>query len=198
MNRQINRHKKLPFYSSGMISLVLLPFLCLLYYNKQKVFEIPRVMEVIWYGKNSNCYFLEDYSEEFSLLVHPKRKFSEINLTGNKLNDEQTLEFAQNKIKNLVSTNDTINGVHFHFSKFSKFSSLVRALEICKIEKVNFFVPRDNDIWVFNYKPLPKPKDEILYSMTCGGTSQLMDEKFRIKSADEIEICLSPLIDWTN
>ncbi len=168
MKLQIKRHTKLPFYSSGMISLVLMPFLCLWYFNKQKVFEIPRVMEVNWYSKLGSSYFLEAYSEEFAQLIHPKRKYTEINLTGDKMKDQQNLEFAQVKIKILASTNDTINGVHFHFSRFSKFSTLIRALEICKIEKVKFYVPRDNDIWIFNYTPHLKPKDEFLYPMDCG------------------------------
>ena len=165
MQIKINRHRKRLFYTAGLISLILLPTLCIFYLYKHKAFEKQRVIEVNWWteewGKRS--------MEEYSFKIYPKRNFIEINITGNDLENKVKLDFARLQIRKLISTQDTTQGVHFHFNEHSKFWTFIRAIDICIIEKAKMFVLKDNDLWIFILAPRPKPKaEEIKAIMVCG------------------------------
>ena len=147
------RKRKLP-YPTGMLSLALLPLLCIAYMYTHHVFDDPRMMEITWWNKDWYTYRLQKPPFD----IHPEREFVEINLTGNKAEDEAKLAFAQLAIRELVSTNDTTTGVHFKFEDHAKYSGFVRALNILTIEKASTYAPYKNHIWVFNYPALKEEK----------------------------------------
>lgn len=141
MVRQTDRHKKRLYYLPGLISLVLLPTLCIWNLDKQKAFDVPRVMEITWWNK----------IEELPFLVHPDIEFIDINITGDDKQDKIKLDLAQLDVRQIVATKDTTKGVHFHFDDHAKYWTLIRALDICGTEHAKTYVPNDNDVWVYNY-----------------------------------------------
>ncbi len=145
----IRRHKKRLYYTSGIISLVLLPILCVWYLQKQKAFEKPRVLEINWW------FNWNKHSDDFSFDVHPERRFVEIKLTGDDNENIIRLNYSQLEVRKPIESKDTTTGVHFIFEDNSKYWTFIRAVDICKIEKAVYFVPKDNDLWVFNYAPRP-------------------------------------------
>lgn len=159
-----NRHRKRFFYPAGLISLILLPTLCIFYLYKHKAFEKSGVIEINWWteewGKRS--------MEEYSYRIYPQRNFIDINITDNALENKIKFDFARLEIRKLIATQDTTIGVHFHFNEQSKYWAFIRAIDICKIEKANVFVPKDNDLWIFNFVPRPKLKTEEMSTIMCG------------------------------
>lgn len=159
-----NRHRKRLFYPAGLISLILLPTLCIFYLYKHKAFEKPRAIEINWWAEEWGKFSMEEYSFK----IYPKRNFIDINITSNNLENKIKLDFARLEIRNLISTQDTTKGVHFHFDEQSKYWTFIRAIDICKIEKANVFVAKENDLWIFNFVPRPKPKAEEITAIMCG------------------------------
>ena len=183
MQIRINRHRQRLFYSTGLISLILLPILCIFYLNKHKAFEKQRVVEVNWWTEEWAKRSMEEYPYE----IYPKRNFIDINITGNDLENKIKLDFARLQIRKLISSQDTTKGVHFHFDEHSKFWTLIRAIDICKIEKAKMFVLKDNDLWIFIFEPRPKPiVEEIKEIMYCGnGRMNYIVEKSQVEVTNE-------------
>jgi hypothetical protein len=180
---RINRYRKRFFYPAGLISLILLPTICIFYFYKHKAFEKLRVIEINWWTEEWGKRSMDEYSFE----VYPKRKYIDINITGNDLENKIKLDFARLQIRKLVSTKDTTKGVHFHFDEQSKFWTFISAINICKIEKAKMFVPKDNDLWIYIFAPRPKPKaEEIKPIMLCGnGRMNFILEKSKEEVAKE-------------
>ena len=75
-----------------------------------------------------------------------------------------------------MATQGSGKGVHFHFKDNSKYWTLIRALDICDIENVQTYVPKDNDIWVYHITPRPetpaeKERNKNLVRPICGNSS---------------------------
>lgn len=174
-----SRPKKRFFYPAGLISLILLPALCIFYLYKHKAFEKPRVIEINWWTEEWGKLSMQEYSYE----IHPQRNFIDINITGNDKENKIKLDFAHLEIRKLIATQDTTTGVHFYFDEQSKYWTFIRAIDICKIEKAKVFVLKDNDLWIFNFAPRPKLKMEDIGFVMCGTGS--MNYNYE-KSPEEI------------
>ena len=138
------RSSKLLYYPAGLISLVFLPILCIWYLYQNKAFEKIVALEITWWAPSLQLYNPHIYPKENHFYKH----YIDINLTGNDSEDKKKLEDAQLKIRNLVSSQDTTSVVHFHFSDNANYWTLIKAIDICFIEKANHFFPFGNDIWV--------------------------------------------------
>lgn len=178
----IPRYRKRLYYPAGLISLILLPTLCIWFLDKNKAFNKPSAIEINWWNEEWKKHNLDEYP----YMVHPERKFVDINLTENDKENKIKLAFAHLEIRRLISTNDTINAIHFHFENNAKYWTLIRALDICIIEKAKTYVPKGSDLWVFNFVPRPKHKIEDEFISVCGN-SMLMDNISVFKSTEEIE-----------
>lgn len=108
--------------------------------------------------------------EEISILknsvkkIKSFRKYNEIRFTNNEDDDRLRFKYAQLEIKNMVSTNDTLTGFHFSLHKQTRYWQLVKIIDICTLEKVDFRFG-ENDIWVF-YK-MPVTTNELKNSFFC-------------------------------
>lgn len=139
------RTRRKLYYPVGLLSLAILPMLCMWKLNSYHVFDDLRVLDVTWSPKPE-----EIDSSLYPIYRTPNRMYIDINLTGNTEEDNIKLNFAQLEIRNIKATHNTIKGIHFHFSSEAKYSSFVRAINICKIENANQYIASRNNIWVAN------------------------------------------------
>lgn len=127
------------WYPAGAISLILLPVFCLLYFKHGGVFEKPHAMRV---------YCMEKPGAKPSSLdfIPLKRNDLEITLNGDDQEAKIKLDFARVFVKQMVSEQDTVNGIRFKFTEKAKYWMFVRALDICKVENAPPFVTLENDV----------------------------------------------------
>lgn len=151
------------FFPIGLISLILLPIICIWYLNKINAFKEERCLTIAV----SNKFWEELSLKEYGFRIYPKRNYIEIDLTGNENDDNIRLNFAELEIRQFVKIQDTINGIRFHFDDTAKYWTLIRAIDICNSEGANIYNFYGNDMWVFN---LPKPKQTgiAIEPMFCG------------------------------
>ena len=83
----------------------------------------------------------------------PKRNYIDINITGDKENDEMKLDFAHLKIRDIISHNNYTNGVHFKFGDSSEYWSLIKAIDILRFEQAKTYILIDNNLWFFQSLP---------------------------------------------
>ena len=107
------------------------------------------------------------FSDQLPFRVHPQRKFIDINITGNDTTDKIKLDFAQIEIRDLVSTNDTTKGIHFHFDATSHYNAFVQVLNVILKEKQQYYTAYHDDIWIYYF--IPQAKSKIDYRPVCGG-----------------------------
>lgn len=161
--------------------MILLPTLCIWYLDKHRAFDKFGVIEIMWWSPNLH----RDNPDFFPKESHPNKNYTDINLTGNDQDDKMKLDYAQLLIRELVLSQDTSKGVHFRFSDKSKYWTLIKAIDICKIEKAKVYIPYENDIWVLNPKP-DNPSEVKPKTVVCG-TSLLSNCIPYVKSDKEIE-----------
>ena len=170
-------NRKKIYYVPGIISLTLLPILFIVSAQKEikrKTFTAltVRLIDTTAY----NILFNDPDIPKKSFL--PKRNFVEINLTGENEKDNIKLDFARLRIREITSQNDSINGVHFKFGDSSKYWTYVKAFDILTSEKVERYLPINNDIWFYHTPP--------------DTTSQI----FGCVMFDCVSISLEPKISW--
>lgn len=95
-----------------------------------------------------------------------KRNFLHIKLSGDNKTDLIKLNHSQLIIRKIVQNKDSINGVFFHFSDTARYWTLVKALDICKIENINLYAPYKNDLCIYYI-----PSDNIPM-FVCGTDSE--------------------------
>ena len=140
----------LVWYRPGMISLLLLPTLCLLYLREKGIFQEYRLLPVFRITKE----FYEPQKSEWVTFVRPpERQDLEILLDGNEGQAKTKLETAQRFLNQLVNQRDTVGGVQLKFGDRAKYWMFVRALNICKIEKAQHFVTLENSVRAYYQEP---------------------------------------------
>jgi hypothetical protein len=162
-------HKKL-YYTSGLISLLLLPILCVLYLQKTKVFEPEYVIELnMWTPDMSDGWIRGGYN----YYIHPQRNYINIDLTGNEKEDRTKLDFVQLQMRDLLKKKDTVSGIHIVFDNQSKYWALIETLNICLKEKARTYVLVGNEFWFFNYYPEPVITKKVVIGpiFSCGTVS---------------------------
>ncbi|WP_157486040.1 hypothetical protein [Flavobacterium soli] len=125
----------------------------------------------IWDGKE------EDIGTKGITKFLNSKKYTVVNLTGDNSSDKIKLDIAKKNVRKLILSNDTINGIKFHFETKSEYWTFIRVLDILTIEKAKFYVPYKNDIWFTNPKPAKKNKDlKPLEFFDCGYTPLYSNE----------------------
>ncbi len=151
------RIRKRIFYVPGLISLVLLPVFCYCYIYRLK----PRTnLKTMVVAVPENAERLARFGKS-DFWVCPKRDYEDLNITGDNIDDRIKLRYGQLEIQQIFAQKDTTKGVHFHFGDKSKYWALVRALDICKREKAQFYMLKDNDLWVPYTVPYVPVKDTL-------------------------------------
>ncbi len=177
-------------YPPGLISLVLLPILCIWQLNKVPIPAKEKAMQIILWDKDVRYPELLKFKKPI-----PKRKNFVINISGVSIEDEINLRIGRLAIRKLLLSNDTVHGVDFHFTSSAKYWALVRAFDLCRIEKAKTYWYINDDILVFNEVPLTKIEQRDLDSayakipkLFCGNASPgFYDNLIQIKSKEQIE-----------
>jgi len=153
------------FYIPGIISLTIVPFIFFFYSNRLKKALHQGVIPVFWY----NPALSRNNPEVFSGEYPPKRNYIDITLTGDNQSDSIKLNFSQIRLRELLSSNDSLNGIHFKFGDTSQYWSFIKALDICRIEKAKTYLPYESSIWVYHIPP-----DTTIQTFVCGSSSTLI------------------------
>lgn len=158
---------KRPRYIPGIISLIFLPFIFIItaknYYRTHDINVIP----IVWVDLEL-MEFHSDFFESYRGHYPPKRDYTTIELNGDSHTDEIKLQFAQITIRELLSSNDTLKGVHFLFGDRSNYGSFIKAIDICRVEKAKTYMPHENNVWFYNLPAIPVDTTQKIPAISCG------------------------------
>ncbi len=184
------RNRTKIFYPAGLISLILLPILCIWNLNKQKAFEKIGALEVAYFYHNE----LEEYSNLTSFKkAISSRNYIEIEFTGNKKDDNIIFEYAKVKIKKLIKSKDTLNGIHFKFTEKAKYWHFVKAVDICQ-QKNQYPIMDENNIWFSYYTPSIEEKKDYIW--VCGTNDAIRIVEAKAEKIIEFDNYLSKKINY--
>ena len=153
-----------------MISLLLLPVLCLWHFYSQKSFEIERAMDLGLPNKVTDAQLVKDYP----LLT--KRNYKEFIFNGSLDSDKEDLTEFQDSLRHFNTIKDTINGIKLHFGKRMNYEVFIRVLDILTNENTPTYMPYKNELIIINGAPSDiekeRKKREARYGkpsvMSCG------------------------------
>ena len=183
----MRKTKKIKYYSSGLISILLLPIFCILFLKNTDAFQEYRAIDLampdkIWEKDNA------EESQYINSYLNSK-KYSIVNLTGDKESDEVKLKIASENVKKIILTKDSINGIKFHFSKTAQYLSFIRVLDIMADNKVSFYFLRNNTMWFTNIQLRPfvnSKKQKMPERMNCD--TQYMNQKIDEQKVENFDV----------
>ena len=170
------RQRRLPWYRPGMISLALLPILCLFHLKEKGVFREYRLMPVFRITKE---FYEPPKSEGVIYFKPPERQDLEIWLNGNEEQARANLDAAQYFLHQLVIEQDTVKGIHFKFSNEAKYWMFVRALDLCRIDEAQHFVTLENNIRAYFQELKTPDPSTILRPLLMGCIAWNKDDSDR-------------------
>ena len=130
------KHRKL-FYVPGMISLVLIPVLCLYHINSKDYLKQYVSIDILL----SDSFMVPDTSDFHKLIpIHPKRNIEKYYFDGNEKSDTNKLKLLQNRISKFVAEKDSLNSIKIFFGKKMSYETYINILDIVFIEKVNEYL----------------------------------------------------------
>lgn len=179
---KISIRKKI-YYIPGLISLTVLPILFISFAQKDLRNKSLQVLTVFQIDTTKLNNLLQGTDLPKSSFL-PKRNFIEINIDGNNENDKMKLDFARIRIREIVSNNDDINGIHFRFGDSSQYWSFVKAIDILASENAKRYLTINNDIWVYQIPP------DTIRSNTfrCGTIYEEVFEEQQVSSWTKFQI----------
>jgi|GEM_PF-3518076 len=147
------------YYIPGWISLLLLPVFCIQYLNKFNHKE--RFIELNFAERyDPHNIEKEEYRKPFdtTMLSTPEniRNYEFIELDSNRVDNKKKLNLFRDKVKKIILTNDTVNGIHLRFGKGSKLGEYIEAINISAFsDTVNIYIPFENNLWYLhkNFDP---------------------------------------------
>jgi hypothetical protein len=180
----MRKHNKKIYYSAGLISIILLPIICILHLKSIDAFTHYGVMNFqMWDGKEENIG-----TKGISEFLNSK-KYTIVNLTGNNNSDKTKLNIAEKNVRKLILSNDSVSGIKFHFGEKSEYWTFIRVLDILANEKAKFYVPYKDDIWFTNPKPRKINKNlKHIKPIYCGYRPYYINESESIKWGEIKEI----------
>jgi hypothetical protein len=156
-------NKRKSYYTGGLISLILLPILCIGYFQNSKIFEEYYAFDVARY--NDEWFKDNGFLKTDLLLI---RKFRIIELNGDDAKTKTQFDKVRYELKEIIAKSDTINGLIIRFSDNTKYSSFVKALEICRTEDLRSYLYYD-DLYVFQTLPTKNVAEDVPVFI-CGNT----------------------------
>lgn len=147
-NAMVRRSKI--YYVPGMISLIFLPIFYIYFASielkSRTITSIPLVLADTLYVKQHPKVF-----EKFRGHYPPKRTYTLIELTGNHEIDLAKLKYAQIRIKEILISNDTINGLHFKFNSKSEYGMFVKIIDLLRLEGAKSYMLLDYSLWFYQH-----------------------------------------------
>jgi hypothetical protein len=158
----INKTRR-TYYLPGMISLVCMPLLLyFFFYSYQRESNQTALQLFVW-----DPVLNTKYPELFTKLQPPRRNYIDIGLTGDNNADKVKLDFAQVRLREITTQQDSINGIHFSFGDSAQYWTFVKAVDMCYAEKVKNFIPSGNNLWALYIPPEPVSED-MSETFICG------------------------------
>ena len=142
----MERKRKKRYYH--ILDILVLACLALLLYTTNFNYRTSvhqRAIELFWF----DWKFIKKYPDIFRGPYPPKRYYIDINLTGEKKSDKTKLDFSQIRLREILSRNDSVYGIHYYFDDSSEYGSFIKALDICRIEQAKTYMPYENHLWVY-------------------------------------------------
>lgn len=147
-----NPKRKKIFYVPGIISLAIIPLIFSHY--AQNAIQVRSITTLpIFMADTSLFSKFPELFARFDGHIPPRRNYLDIIITGSNPNDEIKLDFVRVRVKEMISQNDLLNGIHFKFQKTSRFGAYVRVIDLLRSEGAKTFMPLNDDIWFYNLKP---------------------------------------------
>jgi biopolymer transport protein ExbD len=161
---RIKRRKN--YYTPGIISLTILPFVLMYFANKEIKARTVGVIPIFL----ANTSLAKKYPEWFTKFrghFPPERNYVDIDFTGNIQNDKTNLDFAQLRIRKTLLQNDSTNGVHFIFSNNSQYGTFVKAIDILRFEGAKSYMSLDYDLWFYHFPIDTSTKQSDIKCFLC-------------------------------
>ena len=176
----MKKYRKI-YYVPGMISLILLPVLCIFYLDKH-YYEECCIEIVVPEKYNPTRYTNTPKGLRFdtTLLSIPenRRIYTTFEFNGNDEINKIRLDSSTTLLKQIILTEDTINGVRFILGDSAKYSTFIEILDLCFTDSFPTFVPYENDVWWLYTKKSEEIKQRI---------REIKKEKERIRELPPIE-----------
>jgi hypothetical protein len=153
------------YYVPGMISLIFLPILCVWYLEKNK--NVERCIEILYpykYTGPHNEYSLCSHRFDTTCLSEDcnRRIYSEIKLSGNRHADSIDINKFEHNVLDIISKDDTINGILLTFHNNSDYSFLITAIDICRKDSLlPVYVLYENHLWFWHSQYVVKNKSNF-------------------------------------
>jgi hypothetical protein len=180
----MRKHNRKIYYSAGLISIILLPILCILHLKSIDAFTDYRSIDLqIWDGKEDNIR-----PNGVAKYLNSK-KYTIVNLNGNNSSDKTKLYKAKKLVHKLILSKDSINGLKFHFGEKSEYWTFISVLNILIEENAEFYVPYKSDIWFANPKPRKiNKKTRYINIVHCGNGYNYISQSESINWSDIKEL----------
>lgn len=168
---------RLPFYFPGFVSLIGIPLVLLFIQSqikkRQNLWAIPLVTADREFFENSQSVFTA-----FRGSFVPKRMYEDFQVGESEKENIRQLEEAMVLIREINSTSDTVNGVHFHFGNKSQYGDFVRLIDSLRISNVKTYLTYDSETWVYMLPKIEDEKKQELVLMECvSGTMIVKEDK---------------------
>lgn len=163
--------KRKLFFPSGLISLVLLPIICLIYIYQNNGFKNENILSLYFWNLNMS----DQYKQSFNSYIQ-RKKYEHYFLTKNEQKNIAIFNLAEKSIKKLVNSRDTIHGIHFSIDDNTEFKTFIDVINLCKVENVKVYIPNENDIWIMNPMLKETKKEELHYCNPNLGNSTVIDQ----------------------
>ncbi|QBZ99164.1 hypothetical protein [Flavobacterium sangjuense] len=159
------KHRKL-FYVPGMISLLLIPVLCMWFLYSRDYLKVYTAVNV---ALSDGFYKFNSSNPSKPIKIYPKRKIENFILNGDEVNNEIQLSNARKRIKQLFAENDSINAVKIILGKKTKYKFFVDILDALAQDYVPTYVVNDNYFFVVYFPPEHKYKKiKSMHPLGCG------------------------------
>jgi hypothetical protein len=151
------------YYVPGMISLIFLPLICCLYLNKfhkkeERSIELsmPARYDPKLDHKNKIVF-------DTTCLSWPenRRNYTIIDI-DNSAKNQKNLKLFNDRVLQIIKTNDTVNAIHLLFGKESTYGQFIEALNICNKDTFPCYIVLDDNLWFLHKNYSQQIKNKIL------------------------------------
>lgn len=133
-------------YVPGQISLIALLPICICYLNYCGAFDKYRIMEI--------NYPRQEYYDSIPKIINKLKlegwSLIDFQLTENDDDNLAKITLARTEIRKLIQSQNMKKGVHINFSDKSKYWTLIKLLDNCRIDKAHIYILNENDFYVLN------------------------------------------------
>jgi len=187
-------------YFPGLISLVILPLLCIGYFWKNGWLDQKTMLNVAYFNDAINKRIAERSDKP---QFHPNsfRKYTEFVLTGSEKQNDITIREIIEGSKKLEVNKDTVNGYIIKFTNRTKYADVVKTFDYCNRDSVGLIY--GDKVYFYWAKPWVPSKNNILITegdlMIRIPSSQSFFEKLNVDIKKDIDFlkpfwpCLIPL-----